>query len=109
MIIGESILFVVWALVITAIADHFFSGRTQQFIVFISAAALFVFLGHYNNRIRTKHLTEMWEYADQLGYGPAELKRRVPQYGVLDWETSRPGKIKFYPSDTAVVKLTRQF
>ncbi|WP_461214438.1 hypothetical protein [Lacticaseibacillus sp. GG6-2] len=109
MIIGQAILLVVSLIVVTAVADYFFNGRIAKIIVFAFAAILFVALGNHNNRQRTKHLIEMWAYADKLGYGPAELKQRVPQYGIFDWEASRPEKLKFYPSDKVVDELVQQF
>lgn len=93
---------------IMAVVDHFFDDSNFN-VAYIIWLIFVVTISGYNDRQRAKHLTQMWVLADQLGYGPAELKQREPRYGVIDWQLSRPERIQFYPSDTAVKKLTKQF
>ncbi|MCI1986628.1 MAG: DUF805 domain-containing protein [Lactobacillus sp.] len=48
-----------------------------------------------------QRLAQLWALADQLGYGPEDLKRIAGQYGRLDWAATRPENLQFVPS-TAV-------
>lgn len=108
-IIAQLIAMVVGLVVIVAVADYLLVGRTAKLAVDVAALGLFLGVSGYNQRRRTQRLKQMWQAADQLGYGPEELKQRAPQYGTLDWAAARPEVAKFYPSDKVVSALLTQF
>ncbi|WP_461226060.1 hypothetical protein [Lacticaseibacillus suihuaensis] len=57
---------------------------------------------------RRQALTKLWQLADRLGYSAADLSRRTPRYGAVDWQLSRPENLQFYPADATVARLTRE-
>ncbi|WP_179394408.1 hypothetical protein [Lacticaseibacillus absianus] len=57
-------------------------------------------------RLRRRALATMWGLADQIDYGPADIQRLAPQYGVIDWQHSRPEHSLFSPSSKTIVFVT---
>ena len=105
----ELLLMVVGVLVVSALTHQLFNNATAHFISNVGLWIVMFTVGNQDAKRRTKHLTQMWQLADQLGYGPAELKRREPKYGSIDWQLSRPESRQFYPNDKVVVRLIQQF
>ncbi|WP_125703901.1 hypothetical protein [Lacticaseibacillus daqingensis] len=57
-------------------------------------------------RLRKQALATMWGLADQLNFGPSDVQALAPQYGVADWQASRPDNYRFTPASKAVVAVT---
>ncbi|MFD1393251.1 hypothetical protein ACFQ3L_06660 [Lacticaseibacillus jixianensis] len=108
MYIVELTLALLSLMAISVLINHFF-GSGYFSVSYITSLIVVVNASSHSNRQRAKHLTQMLALADQLGYGPADLKQLEPRYGVIDWQLSHPEKMQFYPSDTLVKKLTKQF
>lgn len=108
-VILQIVIAIIGLYIISIIAHQFVNDGTTRTLVDIVGLVIWFAYSVYNTRMRKKRLIKMWDLADQLGYGPEELKKFEPRYGKIDWEFSRPEKLEFYPSDRAVIKLIDQF
>ncbi|WP_390406431.1 hypothetical protein [Lacticaseibacillus jixiensis] len=95
--------------VLKALLTLVFTDRVAGLVAYILWILAVGLIGHYTNAMRVAQLRRLWGLADQLGYGPAELKQRAPQYGTIDWALSRPEQLQFYPSDRIVARLCDEF
>lgn len=82
-----------------------FTDRVAGLLAYALWLVAVVVVGHYTNQLRVAQLRRLWGLADELGYDEAELSRRAPQYGRIDWALSRPDKLQFFPSDRVVARL----
>lgn len=82
-----------------------FSDRVAGMVAYGLWLAAVLVIGHYTSQLRIAQLRRLWGLADELGYDEAELSRRAPQYGRIDWALSRPEKLQFFPRDRVVARL----
>lgn len=54
-------------------------------------------------------MTIMWQLADALGYGAADLKHLAGKYGELDWAATRPERMDFFPGGFILHKKDSRF
>lgn len=108
-IILQVVIAVIGLYIFSIIAHQFTNDKTTRTLVDIVGLVIWFAYSVNNTWMRKKRLNQMWDLADQLGYGPEQLKMFEPKYGTIDWQLSRPEKLEFYPSDRAVIKLIDQF
>lgn len=84
-------------------------GTVVGIILYVVWLTMMLVINRQLRRLRQQQLAAMWLLADTLGYGPAELKARMPRYGMQDWQMSRPPRPQFYPGDAVVRRLIRSF
>ena len=108
-ILCQALLIVVAALAIVVLVDQLFSGRQAKIVVDIAMLTVYLIISNHSAKKQRQRLIQMWAYADQLGYGSDELKRRSQRYGLYGWEGARPEKHQFAPSDKIVSELLAQF
>ena len=97
--------------ILTSITADLFgtSSLLSRGIALIVWCALYWGISTVVMRLRTNQLAHLWQLADQLGYGPAELKAKsTATYGVIDWSLSRPENLQFLPRDIVVSRLIKQ-
>ncbi|WP_407891019.1 hypothetical protein [Lacticaseibacillus sp. N501-2] len=59
-------------------------------------------------RDNRRFVTIMWQLADALGYGAADLKRLAGKYGELAWAATRLERLDFFPGVKLIKSVTHQ-